>query len=313
MKIVSWNVNSIRARIIDPETAKCKSKKRSVLKTSPMGKLIQLVKPTIICLQETKCSEKNIGCLDVQGFESYWNCAAKAGYSGVAIWTTITPLKVTSHLPGLKNESKHLEQEGRILTAYFEDFILVNTYSPNTLRGGANIDHRKNWDQAMCKYLVKLKKKYKKVIWCGDMNVALNPLDLYHGVMTMDKLEEALKNPKTPPYRIKELERRVHQAEHNAKYGGGAGYRLSERKSLKKILKKGFVDVYRSLYDDYGFTYWDMRQKAFRGANKGWRIDYFIITSNLQSKVKDIKVYKEIGEKTRPIASDHAPIVLTLK
>lgn len=321
--IVSWNVNSIRSRVIDFDTAKCKLKERTILDDSPMGRLIKKVKPTIICIQETKCANKNLGCLNIKGFETYWNCADKAGYSGVSIWSREKPLNLEYNLPNLNDESKSLLTEGRIITAYFKDFVLVNTYTPNTLRAGPKpkggwshakdekykfIKNRKNWDKAICKHLEELKNKYKKVIWCGDMNVARTPLDLYQGVMTQMKLENA-----TDESRIKDLEKRVKHFKNIDKNGGGAGYRLIERKGIEKILDNGFVDVYRELYpQDYGFTYWDMIRPQYRPLNQGMRIDYFIVTPNLLKNVKSMKIYKELGE-TKPVASDHAAIVLKLK
>ena len=325
MKIVSWNVNSLRSRIIDANTAKCPCKERKILKTSPMGKLIKQVNPDIICLQETKCKDDHSSCFDIAKFDVYWNCAKKAGYSGVSIWcrrSRSRSHKISYTLPGLHAESKHLLDEGRIITLFLPNFVIVNTYAPNTLRAGQRPDkstnkykfikNRINWDRALKRYLVSLKKKYKSVILCGDLNVARGELDLHHGIMTQRKLEKAIKSGEKPS-RIKALEKRAAHGIKITKKGGGAGYRLEERAEFEKLLNAGFVDIYRKLYPkEYGFTYWNMVQKHFRKANNGMRIDYFIITPNLLKKVSKVTLYKAIGE-TKPVASDHAPIVLFLK
>ena len=327
MKIISWNVNSIRSRIIDTETAKCTCRHRIILKTSPMGKLLQKVKPDVICLQETKCAVKNLGCLDISGFHTFWNCAIKAGYAGVSIWCKAKPTKISTTLPGLHATSKHLLKEGRILTVFLKNMVIVNTYAPNTLRAGRKpvkgwdksierykfIKNRINWDRALHKYLITLKKKYKSVVLCGDLNVARGELDLHHGIMTQCKLAKAI-DTGARASRIKALTKRAEHGIKITKTGGGAGYRLEERNELEKLLNSGFVDIYRKLYPEkYGFTYWDMVQKAFRKANNGLRIDYFIITPNLVKKVLKVKIYKEIGEVKGSVASDHAPIALFLK
>ena len=323
MKIISWNVNSLRSRIIDANTAKCPCKSRKVLKSSPMGKLIKKVNPDIICLQETKCKDD---CFDIANFDIYWNCAKKAGYSGVSIWcrrSRSRAHKVSYTLPGLASESKHLLDEGRIITLFLPNLVIVNTYAPNTLRAGQRpvkgwtksnkfIKNRINWDRALTRYLVSLKKKYKSVILCGDMNVARGELDLHQGLMTQRKLAKAIESGETPS-RIKALEKRSKHGIKITEKGGGAGYRLEERAEFEKLLKAGFVDIYRKKYPKkYGFTYWNMVQRHFRKANNGMRLDYFVITPNLVKKVSKVTIYKALGE-TKPVASDHAPIVLFMK
>lgn len=326
MKIISWNVNSIRARIIDSKTSQCTCQNRTILKTSPMGKLLQKVKADVICLQETKCSIKNLKCLDISGYHTYWNCAVKAGYSGVAIWCKTKPEKISTSLPGLPTQSKHLLKEGRILTVFFKNLVIINTYAPNTLRAGRKpvkgwkknkpsykyLQNRINWDRSLRKYLVTLKKKYKSIILCGDLNVARGSLDLHQGIMTQCKLAKAI-DTRARQSRINILKKRAAYGIKITELGGGAGYRLEERKEFEKLLNSGFVDIYRKLYPrKYGFTYWDMMLKAFRKANNGMRIDYFIITPNLVRKVKKVVIYKEIGERDIKLPSDHAPIALFL-
>ena len=174
-------------------------------------------------------------------------------------------MQVFNTLPGLAKESKSLLEEGRILTVVLENIVIVNTYAPNTLRAGSNptknnlyIRNRINWDRALKKYLISLKKKYKNVILCGDLNVARNEMDLYKGVMSKCKLANAIDTNETKS-RINSLTKRVKEGVNITQNGGGAGYRLTERVEFEKLLKSGFVDVWRWKYPNkYGFTYWNM-------------------------------------------------------
>lgn len=357
--IVSWNVNSLRSRIFDTETAACKRKPRTILATSPLGLLIKSKNPDVICFQETKCSSKNLTCLVPEGFQTFWNCATKqiswnaqgkakikpsTGYSGVAIWSKIKPDKVDNNLPYLKKESSHLLDEGRILTAFFGKLVIVNTYTPNTLRAGNKrkdgsypnpelIKHRRNWDFAMGRYLAKLSSEGFSVVWCGDMNVARGRGDIYWGNFTKDLIEKLADVRVTKNGEVEIIERksapldkagekavmkygsRYQQALEDEVEGGGAGYRLEEREGLEKILKRGFKDVYRELYPKkYGFTYWDLVRPPYRGINYGLRIDYFVVNQKLFPKIRSMEVLKDLGvKKGQKVPSDHAPIVLKLK
>jgi exodeoxyribonuclease III len=332
LKIVSWNIDSLRAGIIDFSTAKCGKQKRTIQPESPMGQLIKDVDPDIICLQETKLKQSDENCFNIQGYHTYWNSSTqKQGYSGVSLWTKTIPNKITTNLPTITGP---LDMEGRIITAFFDDFVIVNTYTPNTLRAGTKplggwkvvkdptkraereqeynhyIDNRQRWDMAIMMYLLDLRKNFTNVIWCGDMNIARSYIDIHNGLMSEQKLENAKKRGE-PPSRLKELERRIIGAQQDFKLGGGAGLRLEEREGLDRILQYGFVDVFRTLYpDSYGFTYWDRTKIAFRKANNGWRIDYFIVSPNLLTCIRDIRVFKEIGETHQRVPSDHAPLVL---
>jgi len=336
--IVSWNVNSIRARIVDNMTGTCKLKSRPVNNDSPLGELIKKEQPDIICFQETKCTENTKNCIESNYPYNYWNCSSlKKGYSGVSIWSKKEPEKITSTLPGLNTRSKHLLKEGRILTAYYKTFILVTTYTPNTLRAGTKrvdgtypkpefMQSRTDWDSAMLKYLKKLKKTEKSIVWCGDFNVARNSMDLYKGDMTKDKLleygsvKESVFTPNNGLLSSQKaaadaLYKRYIQGFLSSQKGGGAGYRLEERRDIEKILKNGFVDVFREKHPKkYGFTYWDMIRPSFRSVNYGLRLDYFVVNKKLLEKVKSITVLKDLGynRKTRKVASDHAPVVLKL-
>ena len=319
MRIISWNVNSLRSRIFNSNLASKKKTCSTIKSTSPLGKLIKKVKPNVICFQETKCIDGN--CVS-SNYTTYWNCAKKAGYSGVSIWldSKTKPLKVSSNLPGLASESKSLLNEGRILTVILKNLVIINTYAPNTLRGGSNptetnlyIKNRINWDKALKRYLISLRKKYKNVVLCGDLNVARNEMDLYKGVMSQCKLAHAIDTNKTKS-RINALSKRVQDGIRITKNGGGAGYRLTERKEFEKLLNSGFVDAWRYKYPNkYGFTYWNMIQKAFRKANNGMRLDYFIVSKNLMKKVTKIEIFKELGEVNGKVASDHAAIALWIK
>jgi len=179
----------------------------------------------------------------------------------------------------------------------------------------------------MLKYLKQLETE-KPVVWCGDFNVARGLQDFYKGTMTKDKLkahgtidEHNVFTPKP------DLSNSTRAAAHNMyerymsavemeKDGGGAGFRIGERKDIEKIIKAGFVDTFRKKYPDkYGFTYWDMTRPAFRGANNGMRLDYFFVSKKLFPRVSTVKVLPTLGihPQTKKVASDHAPVVLTLK
>ena len=330
-RIVSWNINSLRAGIVDQETAKCKTK-RVIQPSSPMGELVKDIDPDIICLQETKLQQEHEKCFDISGYYTYWNSStAQKGYSGVSIWSKEKPLSVDTTLEKIPEV---LQREGRILTAYYENFVVVNIYTPNTLRAGEKplccwdavkdpekrklrkmnyelyMFNRKVWDNAILEHLKNLKEKYTNVILCGDLNVARNFQDIHTGLMAEHKLEVA-QEQKKDPMRIDELQKRIKAARQATKLGGGAGYRLEERENLELLVSHDFVDVFRDLYpNDYGFTYWDMTKFAYRQANNGWRIDYFIVSGNIISYIRDIKILKDLGIQGKKVPSDHAPIIL---
>ena len=329
-RIVSWNINSLRAGIVDKETAKCKTK-RIIQPSSPMGELVSTIDPDIICLQETKLQVENEKCFDISGYHTYWNSStAQKGYSGVSIWSKEKPISVSQTL---ENIPETLQKEGRILTAYYENFVVVNVYTPNTLRAGEKplggwdairdqekrklrqlaynlyMLNRKVWDKAILEHLENLKTKYTNIILCGDLNVARNFQDIHTGLMTETKLKLA-KEQKEAPIRINDLQKRIQISRQSTKLGGGAGYRLEERIALENIISRDFIDVFRTLYpNDYGFTYWDMTKFGYRKSNNGWRIDYFIVSSNILSYIRNIKVLKDLGVSIK-VPSDHAPLIL---
>ena len=221
----------------------------------------------IFCLQETKLQAGQIE-MDLPGYEQYWNYADKKGYSGTAIFTKEKPLAVTYGL-GI-DEHDH---EGRVITLEYPDYYFITCYTPNSQNELARLPYRMEWEDAFRNYLVELNKK-KGVILCGDLNVAHKEIDL--------------KNPKT-----------------NRK---NAGFSDEERAKMTELLQAGFTDTWRYFYPDMTgvYSWWSYRFKA-RQNNAGWRIDYFITSKDLDSRLKDAKIYTDIT------GSDHCPVGLILE
>lgn len=245
MNLISWNVNGIRA---------CVNK--------GFIEFFNDIKADIFCIQETKCQPDQIE-LEFDGYKSYWNSAERKGYSGTAIFTKKKPIAVTRGI-GIEEHDK----EGRILTLEFEDFYLVNNYTPNAKRGLERLDYRQIWEDEIRKYLLKLNKK-KPVIMCGDLNVAHKEIDL--------------KNPKSNR--------------------GNAGFTDEEREKMTQLLKAGFTDSFRYLYPDKenAYSWWSYMGRA-REKNVGWRIDYFIVSNDMKDKIKEATIYPQI------MGSDHCPV-----
>lgn len=209
------------------------------------------------------------GQLDMafDGYDSYWNSADKKGYSGTAIFTRHKPLSVTRGI-GI-DEHDH---EGRVITLEMPDFYLVTVYVPNSQDELKRLDYRMRWEDDFQNYLVGLDQK-KPVIVCGDLNVAHEEIDI--------------KNPKT--------NRR------------NAGFTDEEREKFSQWLSRGFKDTFRTLYpEQVTYSWWSYRFQA-RQKNAGWRIDYFVVSDRLMSRVEDAKIHTEI------FGSDHCPVELTLK
>ena len=209
------------------------------------------------------------GQLDLQfpGYTSYWNYAEKKGYSGTAIYTHHTPLAVTYGI-GI-DEHDH---EGRVITLEMDDFYLVTCYTPNSQDGLRRLDYRMKWEADFLDYIKKLDEK-KPVILCGDLNVAHQEIDL--------------KNPKT--------NRR------------NAGFTDEERERMTTMLANGFADTFRTLHpDDVTYSWWSYRFHA-REKNAGWRIDYFIVSERLMSRVSGATIHTEV------FGSDHCPVELTIE
>ena len=245
MKLISWNENGIRA---------CVNK--------GFKDFFEKIDADIFCVQETKCQPEQID-LEFKGYYAYWNSAEKKGYSGTAIFTKKQPINVNYGI-GIEEHDK----EGRVITLEFEDFYMVNIYTPNAKRGLERLDYRQRWEDEIRKYLQKLNQT-KPVIMCGDLNVAHEEIDL--------------KNPKSNR--------------------GNAGFTDEEREKMTELLDGGFVDSFRYLYPDKtdSYSWWSYMGKA-REKNVGWRIDYFIVSQDIKDKIKDAMIYPEI------MGSDHCPV-----
>ncbi len=249
MKIVSWNVNGLRACV-----------KKGFLE------YFNEVNADMFCIQETKLQEGQIN-LDLEGYDQYWNYAVKKGYSGTAIFTKKKPLCVKYGM-GIEEH----QQEGRVITLEYEDFYLVNVYTPNSQRELARLSYRMSWEDAFKEYIKKLDCE-KPVILCGDLNVAHKEIDL--------------KNPKT-----------------NRK---NAGFTDEERNKMTELLNDGFIDAFRYFYPDKeeAYTWWSYMRKA-REKNVGWRIDYFVVSERFKETLKDSYIHSHI------LGSDHCPVVLEI-
>lgn len=250
MKLISWNVNGLRA---------CMNK--------GFKDFMDSVDADIFCVQETKMQREQATFV-FDGYEEYWNSAEKKGYSGTAVFSKTKPLNVSYGL-GIEEHDK----EGRVITAEFQDFYLVNVYTPNAQRGLERLDYRMVWEDVFRRYVKELDEK-KPVIICGDLNVAHNEIDL--------------KNFKTNV--------------------GNAGFTYEERGKMTELLASGFVDSFRYLYPDKtgAYSWWSYMFKA-REKNAGWRIDYFIVSEKLVDRIEDAVIYPEV------MGSDHCPVGLLLK
>ena len=249
MKLISWNVNGIRA---------CLKK--------GFEDFFKTIDADIFCIQETKCQEDQVE-LEFDGYTSYWNSAERKGYSGTAIFTKNEPISVSYGI-GIEEHDK----EGRVITLEFEKFYMVDIYTPNSKRELERLDYRMVWENEVRNYLLELN-KFKPVIMCGDLNVAHNEIDL--------------KNPKTN--------------RHNA------GFTYEERGKMTELLEAGFTDTYRYLYPDKenAYSWWSYMGRA-REKNVGWRIDYFIVSKDIEKKIKDAKIHSQI------YGSDHCPVELVI-
>lgn len=224
------------------------------------------VNADVFCIQESKMHKEQAE-FDFSGYYEYWNSAEKKGYSGVAIFSKQEPLSV-----GYDMGIAHHDKEGRIITAEFSDFYLVNVYTPNSKRELERLAYRMEWEDDFRAFLKALESK-KPVIVCGDLNVAHKEIDL--------------KNPKT--------NRR------------NAGFTDEEREKMNALLDSGFTDTYRHFYPDKegAYTWWSYMGKA-RANNTGWRIDYFLCSKILDSRLKSASIYPEI------LGSDHCPVGLEI-
>ena len=249
MKFISWNVNGIRA---------CLKK--------GFEEYFQEANADIFCIQETKCQEGQVE-LTLPGYHQYWNTAVRKGYSGTAIFAKREPLSVSYGI-GIEEH----DQEGRVITLEYEDFYFVTVYTPNSQNELARLSYRMDWERDFLEYLTKLEER-KPVVWCGDLNVAHQEIDL--------------KNPKT-----------------NRK---NAGFTDEERACFTKVLESGFIDTFRYFYPDQEgiYSWWSYRFRA-REKNAGWRIDYFLVSSSLREKMVDAKIHTQV------LGSDHCPVELDI-
>lgn len=245
MKFINWNVNGLRA----------------ILSKGNLISLINEEKPDILAIEETKMQEEQL-TYNFDGYYRYMNCAEKKGYSGTMVLTKNEPLNVIYDIEG-DNHPK----EGRVITLEYPDYYFVCAYVPNSKDGLLRLDYRMHWEDDLRKHLNKLDKK-KPVIYCGDLNVAHEEIDL--------------KNPDENHF--------------------SAGFSDEERNKFSELLKSGFKDTYREIYPkSIKYTWWSYRTRA-RERGVGWRIDYFVVSSRFMDKVKDSIIYDDIE------GSDHCPV-----
>lgn len=253
MRLISYNVNGIRAAI----------KKGFIdwLKTDPAD---------IICLQEIKAEKENIDYKAIEdlGYHTYWFSAEKKGYSGVAIFTKEKPDQIF-----YGNGMKDSDAEGRFIRADFGDITLINTYFPSGTSGEERQNFKYKWLDEYFDYLNELKKKRKKIIICGDYNIAHNPID-------------------------------IHNPAGNKK---SSGFLPEERAWMDKFVESGFIDTLRVFNPNpHLYSWWSQRFPSVRLENKGWRIDYFMVTASLRANLKDAAIFPDVKH------SDHCPVYLEM-
>ena len=249
MKLISWNVNGLRA---------CLNK--------GFADFFAAADADIVCIQETKMQpgQAEVGFV---GYEQFWNSAVKKGYSGTAVFSRIQPLAVSYGM----GVAEH-DQEGRIITLEYDEFQLVNVYTPNSQRGLARLEYRLQWEDDFRAYVGQLDRK-KPVVVCGDLNVAHREIDI--------------KNP--------------------AANKNNAGFTPQERSKMTELLESGLTDSFRHLYPDRRdvYSWWSYMGNA-RERNVGWRIDYFLVSGQIQNRIREAAIRMEVQ------GSDHCPVVLEL-
>ena len=248
MKLISWNVNGLRA---------CVQKG-----------FLDFFKETdadVFCIQESKLQDGQIN-LELNGYHQYWNYAEKKGYSGTAIFSKKEPISITYGL-GIEEH----DHEGRVITLEFESFYLITVYTPNSKSELERLDYRMKWEDDFLSYIKKLEEN-KPVIFCGDLNVAHNEIDI--------------RNPSTNHF--------------------SAGFTDEERNKFTHLLNSGFIDSFRYKYPEkIEYSWWSYRFKA-REKNIGWRLDYFVTSESLKDRIIDSKIHTSI------LGSDHCPIELNI-
>ena len=255
MKLVSWNVNGIRAWA-----------KKGCLEW------VNEYKPDILCLQETKANAEQLDqeVRNLPGYYSYFDHSKeRKGYSGVAVYSKIKPKKIEYGMG-----KKELDQEGRYLALYFKDFVLINVYFPNGGGGPERLKFKLDYYDAFITHAEKLRRDGLSIVFCGDINTAHKEIDLA---------------------RPKENEKNT-------------GFLPIERAWIDRVVKLGYIDTFRFFYPEKKeiYTYWDMKTYS-RDRNVGWRIDYFYVSSDLKSRLKEAQILDSV------LGSDHCPIGLELK
>ena len=248
MKFISWNVNGFRA---------CLNK--------GFSDFFATEDADFFSIQESKMQPGQAE-FDTPNHHQFWYSAEKKGYSGTAIFAKREPISVRYGL-GI-DEHDH---EGRAITIEYDNFYLLNVYTPNSQRELTRLDYRMTWEDALRSYMIELD-KVKPVIYCGDLNVAHEEIDL--------------KNPKTNHF--------------------SAGFTDEERGKFSELLASGFSDTFRSLYPDkVQYSWWSYMFQS-RAKNVGWRIDYFVVSNRILDKVKEAKIHTEI------MGSDHCPVSIEI-
>lgn len=248
-KFISWNVNGLRA---------CMQKGFSEFFDSEDA--------DIFAIQESKLSEGQID-YSPEGYHCYWNYAEKKGYSGTAVFTKEEPVSVTYGI-GVEEH----DHEGRVITLEFPEYYFLTCYTPNSQDGLKRLEYRMRWEADFLAYLKKLEEK-KPVVFCGDLNVAHNEIDL--------------KNPKS-----------------NRK---NPGFTDEERGCFSELLDSGFTDTFRYFYPEkIAYSWWSYRFHA-REKNIGWRIDYFVVSDVLKKRLSSAKIHDNV------LGSDHCPVELCIE
>lgn len=250
LKFISWNVNGLRAVV-----------------TKGFKEIFASLDADFFCLQEIKLQEGQID-LEFAGYEAYYNYAERKGYSGTAVFTRLHPLNVSRGI-----DIERHDKEGRVLTLEFDDFYLVNVYTPNSQAELTRLDYRVDWEKEFLEYVKRLDAE-KPVIICGDLNCAHEEIDLA--------------NPKTNR--------------------NSAGFTDEERQCMTRLLGNGFVDTFRYLYPERrdAYSWWSFRARA-RERNVGWRIDYFLISKRLADRLVAAEIHPDIK------GSDHCPVSIELR
>ena len=254
LSLLSWNVNGLRS-----------------LEKSGYWDFLPRKSGDIFCLQETKASPDQLseGMRNPKGYHSYFSSSqVKKGYSGVALYSKIKPKKVTYGM-GVPQ----FDEEGRIIVAHYDDFVLLNVYFPNGGSGPERLQYKLDFYDTFLAYSERVRKGGAKIIFCGDVNTAHEEIDLA---------------------RPKENEM-------------NSGFLQEERAWLDEVANLGYIDTFRYFYPNKkeAYTYWDMQSHA-RDRNVGWRIDYFFVSANLQKRIKGAGILPNV------FGSDHCPITLEI-